>query len=114
MEGKTSSSGIRWKLDSTGQGWVEWRRGEKDGAGDLKLATIIAPQDEVVAHGLSAPAKYVRLVRRKLNGRNRFYVQLVCEGKPYRKDKHVIGQGKVGLDIGPSTIGIVAPQQAEP
>lgn len=113
IEGKTKSSGIRWKLDETGQGQVEWNGGQKEGALDLKLRALIDPQDEVVAHGLQARVKYVRIVRRKLNGRNRFYVQLVCQGKPCRKDKHVIGKGKVGLDVGPSTVGIVSPDRAE-
>ena len=113
VEGKTNRSGIRWVLEETGTGQVEWRRGEEDGPGDLKLRALIHWQDAVLAYGLHAKVKYVRLVRRKLNGRNRFYVQLVCQGKPYRKDKHSLGQGKVGLDIGPSTIGVVAPNQAE-
>ncbi len=71
--------------------------------------------NDVLLHGLAAPVKYVRIVRRKLNGKNRFYVQLVCEGVPYQKPKNTIGQGLVGIDIGPSTIAIVAPtiQHAE-
>jgi transposase len=54
----------------------------------------------------------VRLVRRKLGLRNRFYAQLVCEGTPYRKPQHHLSQGVVGLDLGPSTIAVVAEQQA--
>lgn len=64
--------------------------------------------NDVIEHGLNAPLKYVRLVRRKLNGKNRFYAQLVCEGLPYHKPKHTIGQGAVGIDIGPSTIAFAA------
>jgi hypothetical protein len=66
----------------------------------------------VVIHGLSGPVKYVRLVRRKLGLRNHFYAQLVCEGRPYRKARHPLGQGIVGLDLGPSTIAVVAGQKA--
>ncbi|MCK4316652.1 MAG: transposase, partial [Anaerolineae bacterium] len=51
-------------------------------------------------------------VRRKLNGRNRFYVQLVCEGQPYQKPQNQIGAGVVGLDLGPSTIAAVSEQEA--
>jgi transposase len=65
-----------------------------------------------VAHGLSCPVKYVRLVRRKVGLRNRFYAQLVCEGRPYRKAQHPLGHGIVGLDLGPSTIAVVAEQEA--
>src|SRR5258708_1973558 len=78
----------------------------------LVLPARIDPRDPVLAHGLACPVKYVRLVRRKLGLRNRFYVQLVCKGMPYRKPQHVLGSGVVGLDLGPSTIAVVAQQAA--
>ena len=31
-------------------------------------------------------------------------VQLICEGKPYQKPEHTLGEGTVGLDLGPSTL----------
>jgi transposase len=99
VEGKSNGSGIRWREPS-----VEWL--------GLKLEAIIAVDDPVIAHGLSSRVKYVRLVRRKINGRNRFYVQLVCEGKPYQKPKNYIGEGQVGLDQGPSTIAAVGEREA--
>jgi putative transposase len=99
VEGKTNSSGIRWCEDH-----VEWK--------GLMLPARIDPRDPVLAHGLACPVKYVRLVRRKLGLRNRFYAQLVCEGMPYRKPQHELGTGIVGLDLGPSTIAVVAQQAA--
>jgi putative transposase len=126
LESKSNDAGIRWRgeyqgdtLADSGQvptdnrccdlgrvatsvvGHVEWR--------GLNLPATIDPKDKVITHGLKSRVKYVRLVRRKLNGRNRFYAQLICEGKPFQKEKNTIGQGTVGLDIGPSTIAIVAP-----
>jgi len=104
VEGKTNTSGIRWKDNQ-----VLWdTRQEK-----LTLTPLIKPDDAVIRHGLNSPVKYVRIVRRKLNGRNRFYVQLINEGQPYRKPKNVVGQGVVGLDIGPQTIAIVGERTAE-
>ena len=97
VEGKSNETGIRWRGDQ-----VEWT--------GLSLPVIIDPSDQVVRHGLSCRVKYVRLVRRKLGQRNRFYAQLICEGTPYRKPKNYVGQGTVGLDIGPSTIAAVAPE----
>ena len=81
--------------------------------GGLVMPAIL-PKDgtkesEFIHHGLTASLKYVRLVRRKLNGKNRFYVQLVCRGFPFQKEQNKIGAGMVGLDLGPSTIAIVAP-----
>jgi putative transposase len=99
VEGKTNTSGIRWRGDR-----VEWS--------DLVLPALIKKGDPVLAHGLACPVKYVRLVRRKLGLRNRFYAQLVCEGIPYRKPQHGLGTGVVGLDLGPSAIAIVAEREA--
>ncbi len=66
--------------------------------------------DPVIEHGLGSRVKDVRIVRRKINGRNRFTVQLICEGYPDHKEKNELGAGDVGIDIGPSTIAIVAPE----
>ena len=99
VEGKTNATGLRWYTDH-----LEWS--------GLVLPARLDPRDLVVVHGLSCPVKYVRLVRRKLGLRHRFYAQLVCEGRPYRKARHPLGQGIVGLDLGPSTIAVVAEQEA--
>jgi putative transposase len=99
VEGKSNASGIRWREER-----VEWL--------DLNLEAIVDRGDPVIAHGLAARVKYVRIVRRKIKGRNRFYVQLVCEGKPYQKPKNRVGEGDVGLDLGPSTIARVGEQEA--
>ena len=95
VEGKTNASGILWRENA-----VRWL--------GLELPALINPKDAVIAHGLACPVKFVRLLRRKLNRRNRFYVQLICAGTPFRKPKHLIGKGVVGLDIGPSTLATVS------
>jgi hypothetical protein len=97
VEGKANDSGIRWRNDR-----VEWS--------GLSLKSIVDPDDRVVVHGLKQRVKYVRIIRRKLNGKNRFFVQLVCEGKPFRKPEHEIGTALVGLDQGPSSLAAVAPE----
>jgi transposase len=94
VEGKTNKSGIRWKGDT-----VEWN--------GLHLKALITSNDSVILHGLNSKVKYVRLVRRKVSGKNRYYAQLVCQGKPFIKPKNTLGQGDVGIDIGPSTIAVV-------
>ena len=64
VEGKTNAAGLRWCGDH-----LEWT--------GLVLPVRLDPKDLVVAHGLSCPVKYVRLVRRKLGLRHRFSAQLV-------------------------------------
>ena len=99
IEGKSNKSGIRWREER-----IEWL--------GLELVGVIDYADPVIAHGLESHIKYVRIVRRKLNGRSRFYAQLVCAGESYCKPKHEVGKGVVGLDIGPSTIAAVGPDGA--
>ena len=95
VEGKSNRTGIRWRDDH-----VAWL--------GLKLRAVIDQDDPVVLHGLQSRVKYVRIGRRKIKGRNRFYAQLICEGKPYQKPKNKIGSGPVGLDLGASTIAVVS------
>ena len=99
LESKSHVAGIRWRNVV-----VEWS--------GLKLSAIIEDYDPVVMHGLSCRSKYVRLVRRKCNGRNLFYAQLVCQGKAFQKPKNKLGKGDVGLDLGPSTSAIVGNESA--
>lgn len=72
IEAKSNQAGIRWRTDHVG--WA-----------GLNLKAVIPPNDRVIAHGLICPVKYARIVRRKHDGRNRFVVQLVNHGQPYRK-----------------------------
>jgi hypothetical protein len=94
LEGKNNASGIRWR-----DGKVEWT--------GLELRALINPKDDVVTHGLSCPVKYVRIARKVIRGKVRYYAQLVCKGKPYQKEKNKVINGKIGLDLGPSTIAAV-------
>lgn len=76
----------------------------------IKMKTIVDLNNETIAHGLSCRLKYIRIVRRDLNGKIRFYAQLVNEGQPLKRFK--LGCGVVGLDLGPSTVAIVGPDKA--
>lgn len=103
VESTSNNQGIRW-LDNQ----VVWRT--KRGGALLKLDAIIDPDNPIIMHGLACRAKYVRLVKRTLSGHNRFYAQLVCEGKPYKRFE--LGEGVVGIDIGPSTLAVVSEDEA--
>jgi len=74
----------------------------------LKLTPIFDLIDKkgVQAHALQSRVKYVRIVRRQVKTRNRFYVQLILEGVPEPKQNYA-KDGIVGLDLGPSSIAAV-------
>ena len=99
VEGKSNTTGLRW-CDGT----VIW--GDDRHQKRLTLRVRLDSADPVVAHAQTCRVKYIRLVRRKLNERNRFFVQLVCAGQPYQKPQHAVGEGVIGIDPGPRTFGL--------
>ena len=100
VEGKTNKQGIRWKDDR-----VIWS--------GLDLPAIIDFNNEVIKHGLSCPVKYCRLIRRELNGKQRWFVQLVLEGIPFQKPQNYVSEGTIGLDLNISNIAIVGDNYAD-
>lgn len=99
LEGKSNITGIRFK-----NGFVEWK--------GLKLAVIFDTKDRygVEANALAALVKYVRLIRRKRNGKFFFFAQLILVGRPIVK--HKTPQAIVGIDLGPSTIAVYSAKRA--
>jgi hypothetical protein len=76
VEGKTNKQGVRWKDNQ-----LVW--------GKLKLLPIIDEDNPVIQHGLNSQVKYVRLLWRDLNGKRRWYVQLINSGISYQKEKNM-------------------------
>ncbi len=101
VEGKTNTTGIRYNKTTA---HIEWK--------GLKLKCIIDLNDKVAIHGLSHRVKYCRIIKRIFNGKARFFVQLILEGKPLIKDKNKPTNNTVGLDVGPSTIAYVSDDNA--
>ena len=99
LEGKSNKQGIRWQNNQ-----VIWRK--------LKLYPIIEADNLVIQHGLNSPIKFVRLLWKELNGKRRWYVQLVGEGQPFQKPQNYVNDGIVGLDLNISNIAYVADNQA--
>ncbi len=99
IEGKTVKQGVRWKDNQ-----LVW--------GFLKLLPIIDKNNPVIQHGLNSPVKYVRLLWRELNGKRRWYVQLVNEGMPYQKEKNYVADGVIGLDLNISNIAALGDNKA--
>ncbi|WML39497.1 transposase [Neobacillus sp. OS1-2] len=77
----------------------------------LTLRCLFDPKDKWTEHALQQKVKFCRIIKKEVKGKNRFYVQLILEGYPYRK--YELGKEKIGLDIGPSTIAMVGESKAE-
>jgi len=87
--------------------------------GNERIPAIINWKDPVIRHGLKQRIKYTRLVRHKASSPqaqgadiegNRYFVQLILEGRAYQKPKNLPGSDRIGLDIGPSSLAIVSQQ----
>jgi len=100
LEGKNNATGLIFKNNT-----LTWS--------GLEIPCIIDTDNDLISYGLKHRVKYCRLVRRKINGKNRFYVQLILEGTPYQDPENKIGTEEIGLDVGPSTIAIVGDTKAE-
>ena len=66
----------------------------------------IKPNDEYAQPCLMDNVKYVRIVRRDIRGKTRWYCQLVLKGIPPAKNT-IYGEGSGGIDEGVSTIAYV-------
>lgn len=56
--------------------------------------------------------KYCKIVRKEIRGKLRYYVQLVFQGESV-KSRYKLGFGRVGIDIGTSTIAISSDSAVE-
>lgn len=99
MEGKSNKQGIRW----VGYQLV-W--------GKLKLNAILDPENAVMMHGLTSKIKYVRLLKREIHGKTRWFAQLICEGLPDSKPANFVTPGIVGIDLNISNVAYVADSNA--
>lgn len=99
LEGKTNKQGIRWKDDG-----LLW--------GKLRIKANIDWLNPVIKHGLDSPIKYCRIIWRILNGKRRWYIQLINEGHTYQKPQNYISDGVVGLDLNISNIAFAADHKA--
>jgi putative transposase len=95
MQGKTNKQGIRIVGNQ-----LVWGR-------DLKLDLMIDGENPVHLHGLRHPVKFVRILRRDLNGKRRWFAQVVLEGLPYTKPENFASSGLIGLDLNISNVAFV-------
>jgi putative transposase len=100
LEGKSNEAGPRWHADTA---TVSWGKGF--------VMPVVLPsksKDPYIHVCLQAKTKYCRIVWRLEGARRRWYVQIVQEGIAPAKYEFLCSGQVVGLDIGPSTVAIVA------
>ncbi|MEO1373934.1 MAG: transposase [Cyanobacteria bacterium J06635_10] len=122
VEGKTNKSGLRWTLRQSKRSDIIGKKSDYRNKikcaeyvlswCSIELEPIIDWFDPVIAHGLNSPVKYCRLVWRRLNGKKRWFVQLINEGSPYQKPANYVTEGLVGLDLNISNVAFVADNKA--
>lgn len=100
LEGKQNTNGIRFRKEL---GIVEW--------GGLILPVRAKDTDYITA-SLQCRTKYCRIVWKNLNGKKRFYVQLMQEGVAPDRGLFVAKGETVSLDIGPSSVAILSEHAA--
>ncbi|MGB6299396.1 MAG: transposase [Rivularia sp. (in: cyanobacteria)] len=99
VENKTNKFGLRWLKSQ-----VVWC--------GLKIEPIVDWNNPVIVHGIKSPVKYCRILWRNLNGKKRWFVQLINEGLPYQKPQNYVTQGIVGLDVNIAAVAFVANNKA--
>jgi hypothetical protein len=100
LESKSNVAGIRWDKDTA---TVSWGKG-------FVLPAIVPTKskDPYIYAALVSDTKYCRMVWRVEKDIKRWFVQLVQQGNAPAKYEFLSSGQTVGLDIGPSTIAIVA------
>ncbi len=91
--------------------YIEWK--------GLTLPIKLPHPNDYEKEMLSKRVKYVRILRKPGKTKDRWYVQLALEGQPAVKrdpvsgqPRHPVGEGAVGLDIGPQPLAYSAPDAA--
>jgi transposase len=96
LEGESNRQGIRYM-----RGLLVWR--------DRRYRLRVDQSDVRAQHALSSPIQRVRLVRRRIRGRTRYFAQLVCRGQPLGRSDGPLPRAVVGIDPGPRIFAIHAP-----
>ena len=105
LEEKTNKTGFRYFPKNKRMEWL-----------GLILPVMIKDQDEYAHLAIQGKIKYCRLLKKKIRGKNRYFVQFALEGFPPRKRNRNDSKdenARVGLDIGTSTIAIACENEVK-
>ena len=99
LEGKSNGTGIKYR-----GGRLKWNK--------LDIPILIKKKDDYAKEALENKIKYCRILKKTIRGKDKYYIQLILEGIPPKKERTTKNE-KVGLDIGTSTIAIVSNEEAK-
>lgn len=85
-------------------GYFIWNGGQSKNRIILKIK-VTPPKNEYEKEMLSKKIKYLRIVKKWVKTRYKYYLQFALEGKPVKKDR-IVNKGNVGIDIGTQTVAI--------
>lgn len=115
VEGKQNLSGIKVRLDYTSK--KNYWQGKKPALiwNGLEIPILIDFKNPYEFTAIQNDIAFNRIIRRVVNGKNKYYVQIVFKGTPPLKInkktgeiKHPLGIGSVGIDIGINTLAAVS------
>lgn len=85
-------------------GYFIWNGGQSKNKIILKIK-VTPPKNEYEKEMLSKKIKYLRIVKKWVKTRYKYYLQFALEGKSVKKDR-IVNKGNVGIDIGTQTVAI--------
>ena len=78
----------------------------------MKIPVIIKRNDKYAQNCFLNKLLYCRLLKKIINGKSKYYVQITFQGTPPKK--HKFGEeNEVGIDIGTSTIAVVSDKEVK-
>jgi hypothetical protein len=98
FEGQSNTQGLRYRA-----GFVVWNGASFPTVRKYRVEVDDDPRTE---YALRLPILRIRIVRRRLGARRRYWVQLIVAGRPFVAPNSLFGQGIVGIDPGPRTFAI--------
>ena len=103
IEGKSGKSTLKY----IGNRCIQFGRGNV-------YPLIVKKKDTYAVKALANRVKYVRLIRKTIRGKQRYYAQLVLEGIPPKTKNLSYGRknARVGIDEGTTTMAVVSDKEA--
>ena len=71
----------------------------------LRLKLDVKQFTDYELWALKGEIRVIALVRKKIRGKYKYYIQFAIKGE---KPQRILGKGKVGIDVGPSSVAVVA------